>query len=47
MRKEKVTPRGIHHLKNQINKGTDEQVQKGVIEPKSEANRCSNPYIFF
>jgi len=47
IRKENVTPRGIPHLRNQINNGTDEQVQKGVIEPNNEAKRCSNPNIFF
>jgi len=46
IRKAKVTPRGIPALRNPTNKGIDEQVQKGVIAPKSDAKRYSNQNNF-
>ena len=42
IRKAKVTPRGIPALRNPTNKGIDEQVQKGVTEPNSDAKKYSN-----
>jgi hypothetical protein len=47
MRNEKVTPRGIHHLINPTNKGIEEQLQKGVTAPNSDAKRYSNPNNLF
>ena len=37
IRKEKVTPRGRPALVNPMNKGIEEQEQKGVTVPKSAA----------
>ena len=34
IKKEKVTPKGIPPLTKPINRGTDEQEQKGVTTPK-------------
>ncbi|HMS91758.1 MAG TPA: hypothetical protein PKC87_06040, partial [Candidatus Absconditabacterales bacterium] len=47
IRKEKVTPRGIHALRNPTNKGIEEQVQKGVIAPNIEAKKYSNQNNLF
>jgi hypothetical protein len=47
MRKVVVTPKGIHAFKNPTNNGIAEQLQKGVITPKKEAKRYSNPYSLF
>jgi hypothetical protein len=38
IRKENVTPNGIPASTNPINKGTEEQEQKGVIAPSPMAN---------
>ena len=43
MRKAKVTPRGMPPLTNPMKSGIDEQEQKGVMAPKSEANRYCSP----
>ena len=45
-KKAKVTPKGIPPFTKPINKGTDEQEQKGVTTPKIEAIKYSNPYNF-
>ena len=47
MRKAKVTPSGIHALRNPTNKGIDEQVQKGVTAPNSEAKKYSSQNNLF
>jgi hypothetical protein len=47
IRKAKVTPNGIPPCTKPINKGTEEQEQKGVIAPKMEANKYSSPYFSF
>jgi len=47
IRKVNVTPRGIPAFKNQTNNGIAEQLQNGVITPKNEAKRYSNPYSLF
>ncbi len=47
IRKEKVTPKGIPPCTKPINKGTDEQEQKGVIAPKRAEKKYSRPYNFF
>jgi len=39
IRNESVTPSGIHHLINPTKSGIDEQLQKGVIAPKKDANK--------
>jgi hypothetical protein len=38
-----VTHKGIPALRNHTNSGIAEQLQKGVMTPKNEANRYSNP----
>jgi hypothetical protein len=43
IRKAKVTPNGIPPWTKPINSGTEEQEQKGVMAPKMEAKRYSNP----
>ena len=47
IKKAKVTPSGIPPLTKPINKGTDEQEQKGVTTPKRLAIRYSKPYNLF
>lgn len=47
IRKAKVTPRGIHALRNPTNSGIEEQVQKGVTAPKNEANTYSSQNNLF
>ena len=42
-KKENVTPNGIPPLTKPINKGTDEQEQKGVTVPNNDATRYSSP----
>lgn len=39
IRNESVTPSDIHHLINPTKSGIDEQLQKGVIAPKKDANK--------
>jgi len=39
IRNANVFPRGIPALKKPINRGIDEQEQKGVITPRSAANK--------
>jgi hypothetical protein len=46
IKNEKVTPKGIPPFTKPINKGMDEQEQKGVIAPKNEAKKYCKPYIF-
>ena len=43
IKKENVTPNGIPPCTNPINKGTDEQEQKGVTAPNIDANKFSRP----
>jgi hypothetical protein len=47
IKKEKVTANGIPPLTKPINKGTEEQEQKGVTKPKRLAIKYSNPYNLF
>ena len=47
IKKEKVTPKGIPPLTKPINKGTDEQEQKGVTTPKRLAIKYSKPCNLF
>jgi hypothetical protein len=47
IRKAKVTPSGMPALRNQTNKGIDEQVQKGVTAPNNEANKYSSQNNLF
>ena len=39
IKKANVTPKGIPPFTNPINKGTEEQEQKGVMVPKNEARK--------
>lgn len=43
IRKANVTPKGMPPLTKPINKGIEEQEQKGVIAPNRAANRYYNP----
>ena len=47
IKKAKVTPRGIHALRNPTNKGIDEQVQKGVTAPNMDAKKYSSQNNLF
>lgn len=47
IKKANVTPSGILAFKNQMNSGIDEQLQKGVIAPNSEAKRYSSQNSLF
>ena len=42
-----ATPKGIPASINPINKGIDEQEQKGVTAPKTDASRCANSFGCF
>ena len=44
IRKVKVTPSGIPAERKPMNKGIEEQEQKGVIAPSIAARRYSKPY---
>jgi len=43
IKNEKVTPKGIPPFTKPINRGTELQEQKGVIAPKVDAMKYSNP----
>lgn len=47
IKKAKVTPKGMPPLTKPMNKGTDEQEQKGVTTPKRLAIRYSSPNNLF
>jgi hypothetical protein len=47
IRKAKVTPKGIPPLTKPMNRGMEEQEQKGVTAPRRTARKYSNPYNFF
>jgi len=47
IRKAKVTPSGIHALRNPTNKGIDEQVQKGVTAQNMDAKKYSSQNNLF
>ena len=52
MRKEKVVPKGSPALVNPMNKGIEEQEQKGVMVPRKAERRLAlipwnRPKIFF